>query len=48
VSVDGCVRLVAGDPQAALEVEIEGDVALGVGLLDLLGLPAPAQVAAAA
>ena len=48
VSVDGCVRLVAGDPQAALEVEIEGDVALGLGLLDLLGSSAPAQVATAA
>lgn len=48
VNVDGCVRLVAGDPQAALEIEIEGDVDLALGLLDLLGAPAPATVAAAA
>jgi DNA-binding HxlR family transcriptional regulator len=46
-SVDACVRLVAGDSQAALEIEVEGDEALALGLLDLLGAPVPAQVAAA-
>ena len=46
-SVDTCVRLVAGDSQAALEIEVEGDEALALGLLDLLGAPASAQVAAA-
>jgi DNA-binding HxlR family transcriptional regulator len=47
-SVDACVRLVAGDPQAALEIEIEGHEALAHDLLHLLGAPTPAQVAAAA
>jgi DNA-binding HxlR family transcriptional regulator len=47
-SVDACVRLVAGDPQAALEIEVEGDEALALGLLDLLGAAAPDQIAAAA
>jgi DNA-binding HxlR family transcriptional regulator len=46
-SVDACVGLVAGDPQAALEIEVEGDEALALGLLELLGAPASAQVAAA-
>ena len=46
-SVEACVRLVAGAPQAALEIEVEGDEALAFGLLDLLGAEAPAQVAAA-
>ncbi len=46
-SVDACVRLVAGDPQAALEIEVEGDEALAFGLLDLLGAETSAQVAAA-
>jgi DNA-binding HxlR family transcriptional regulator len=47
-SVDVCVRLVAGDPQAALEIEAEGDEALVLGLLDLLGAQAPAQARTAA
>ncbi len=46
-SVDACVGLVAGDPQAALEIEVEGDEALAFGLLDLLGAETSAQVAAA-
>ena len=46
-SVDACVCLVAGDSQAALEIEVEGDEALALGLLELLGAPASAQVAAA-
>ena len=46
-SVDACTRLIAGGSQAALEVEVEGDEALALGLLDLLGAQAPAQVAAA-
>jgi DNA-binding HxlR family transcriptional regulator len=46
-SVETCVRLVAGAPQAALEIEVEGNEALALHLLDLLGAPAPAQVAAA-
>ena len=46
-SVDACVGLVAGDPQAALEIEVEGDQALALDLLDLLGgAAAPAQAAA--
>ena len=46
-SVDACVCLVAGDSQAALEIEVEGDEALAFGLLDLLGAETSAQVAAA-
>ena len=46
-SVDVCARLVAGDSQAALEIEVEGDQALALDLLDLLGgAAAPAQAAA--
>jgi DNA-binding HxlR family transcriptional regulator len=47
-TVDACARLVAGNPEAALEVEVEGDEALALGLLDLLGAPASSRVAAAA
>jgi DNA-binding HxlR family transcriptional regulator len=47
-SVDTCVRLVTGDPRAALEIEVEGDGGLGLRLLDLLGATAPARVRAAA
>jgi DNA-binding HxlR family transcriptional regulator len=46
-SVDACARLIAGDSKAALEIEVEGDEALALDLLDLLGAPASAQVAAA-
>ena len=46
-SVHACTRLVAGDSQAALEIEVEGDEALALDLFDLLGAPASAQVAAA-
>jgi DNA-binding HxlR family transcriptional regulator len=46
-SVDACVRLVAGDSQAALEIEVEGDEALALDFLELLGVPASAQAAAA-
>jgi DNA-binding HxlR family transcriptional regulator len=46
-SVDACARLVAGDSQAALEIEVEGDEPLALGLLDLLGAETSAQVAAA-
>ena len=46
-SVHVCARLVAGDSQAALEIEVEGDQALALDLLDLLGgVAAPAQAAA--
>jgi DNA-binding HxlR family transcriptional regulator len=47
-SVDTCVRLITGDPQAALEIEVEGDGALALRLLELLGAPAPVRVPAAA
>ena len=48
LSVDVCTRLVAGDPQAGVEVELKGDVARAIELLDLLCSPARAGVAAAA
>jgi DNA-binding HxlR family transcriptional regulator len=46
--VDTLTRLVAGNTQAALEIEVEGDEALALHLLDLLGAPARPRVAAAA
>ena len=48
-TVDVCSRLAAGDPQAGLEVEVEGDEALGRALVELLcGAGAGASAAAAA
>ena len=46
-SVDAWVRLVAGESQAALELEVEGNEALALAFLELLGVPASAQAAAA-
>ena len=46
-SVDAWVRLVAGESQAALEIEVEGDEALALDFLELLDAPASAQAAAA-
>ncbi len=48
MSVDACARLIAGDPDAVLEVEISGDEALGQRLVALLVADARAAVAAAA
>src|SRR5205085_7269004 len=47
-TVGTCARLVAANPEAALEVEIEGDRALAERLLDLLGGTPAARVARAA
>jgi DNA-binding HxlR family transcriptional regulator len=46
-SVDAWVRLIAGESQAALEIEVEGDEALALDFLELLDAPASAQAAAA-
>jgi DNA-binding HxlR family transcriptional regulator len=47
LSVDACTRLMAGESNAALEVEVAGDRSLGHRLLDLLGASANEAVAAA-
>ena len=46
-TVASCIALVAADSQAGLEVEVEGDAALALQLLHLLGAR-PAALAAAA
>jgi DNA-binding HxlR family transcriptional regulator len=47
-TVDVCTRLIAGDPKARVEVEIEGDRPIAESLLDLLAAPASAGTAVAA
>jgi hypothetical protein len=48
LSVDACSRLVAGVPEAELELEVAGDPALAGQLLRLLGAHAPAAGVASA
>jgi DNA-binding HxlR family transcriptional regulator len=47
-SVDTCTRLIAGDPEAVVEVEIRGDRDLAESLLSLLAAPARDGAAVAA